>query len=390
MKMVNLKRVSQAVLVCWFLFTISINLAMIHFATNSLLDFGSFIAAGMNLNHGGDPYSSESPLIFEIHFPTVEAGGKLPNLNPPISLVFFQRLETTNHLLLANTWRLTSLVIYLLAVYLLTRENRVSATRLLWIFSLSGFWHTLELGQIYTALLLLIVMVWIAARSNNFTVAGILLGCFIAIKPNFILWVLLLIVAKQWKMSIAALITLLILSLIPICLYGPSVYLQWLEATRVEIPILAMPGNSSFVGLTSRLGYPQIGAFLAAFLVAFTAFVIWADRRRTSKPDINMINGLGIVLSLLASPISWVGYTIFLLPIFLSQAKWSKVLRLAAIILTFPFILSLQLYVISHLNYVIWGWLFGLAIALVLVTLLLQSKFIQVLLQRKIVLSYGS
>jgi hypothetical protein len=78
------------------------------------------------------------------------------------------------------------------------------------------------------------------------------------------------------------------------------------------------------------------------------------------------ISALGIIASLLASPISWTGYTILLLPIFFSLKKWTIPVIVAAAILTIPFQIVLQLFQSSFTNFVIFGWLYGWGILLLL------------------------
>ena len=69
---------------------------------------------------------------------------------------------------------------------------------------------------------------------------------------------------------------------------------------------------------------------------------------------------------LLASPISWTGYTIFLLPIFFSLKKWTVPAIISAAILSIPFAIVLQLFQTSFVNFVIFGWLYGWGILLLL------------------------
>src|SRR5688500_7700475 len=79
------------------------------------------------------------------------------------------------------------------------------------------------------------------------------------------------------------------------------------------------------------------------------------------------VSALGIIASILASPISWVGYTIFLLPIFFSLKKWTYPVMISAVILSIPFGFILKLWQTSFLNFVIFGWFYGWAIFSLLV-----------------------
>ncbi len=74
----------------FILLVISIDLPSLLSAKPELLDFGSFYASGLKLNNGENPYNSDSKYIFDIVFSKVGAGGKMVNLNPPISAMFFR------------------------------------------------------------------------------------------------------------------------------------------------------------------------------------------------------------------------------------------------------------------------------------------------------------
>jgi hypothetical protein len=71
------------------------------------------------------------------------------------------------------------------------------------------------------------------------------------------------------------------------------------------------------------------------------------------------VSALGIMASLLASPISWTGYTMLLLPIFFSLKKWTIPAIVSAAILAIPFAIVLQLFQTSFVNFVLFGWLYG-------------------------------
>jgi hypothetical protein len=125
-----------------------------------------------------------------------------------------------------------------------------------------------------------------------------------------------------------------------------------------------MPGNSSLIGLTSRLGYPEIGIWLALTLLVVTAILLFT-RSRGVRVDEELIHAAGITLSLLASPISWAGYTIFTLPYFLSQKKWSIPIIIAAGILILPFNFNMHFYYnFGRFGFVFWGWWYGIALAI--------------------------
>jgi hypothetical protein len=118
-----------------------------------------------------------------------------PNLNPPISVLFFQPLVALDLLKVLSIWRLLSLFGLGLALLLLWRpaERATLVRQVVWSFSLAGLWSALELGQIYMLLLLIVVGAWRLLRGGWQVPAGILIGLLFAIKPNFAVWAVALI-----------------------------------------------------------------------------------------------------------------------------------------------------------------------------------------------------
>jgi hypothetical protein len=358
---------------------ITINLLMLKGSLDSPLDFGSFAASGINFVQGINPYDPTSPLIFEIYFPVLDAGGRLPNLNPPITLLFFKLITEANIGQAIDIWRGLSFILYIVTVIILVQFYRLPAVYLVWSLSLAGFWHTIELGQIYVPLLTFSVLIWILTGKGRNLEAGIFLGLLISVKPNFLIWVLILFAANNWRMGLSAMVTLILTWSIPLVFWGPDVYVQWLDATGVSSKILAMPGNSSLPGFFSRVNLMSTGIVVSIILFAGTCFFI-IKHRETPLVFNNKktINSIGIIVSLLASPISWAGYTILLLPTLLSRGDWNGLTSVSAIILSIPFPFILLLYKYSELAAVISGFAYTLPLILCLANELrhLSSRYV--------------
>lgn len=346
----------------WLIFAITFNLELIR-SNHELGDFGSFIAAGANTRDGLNPYDTSSPLIFETSFPKFGVGGKQPNLNPPISLLVFQHLADADSKSALEVWRLASFTIFLIAYALLIREYKPRPIQLLWGVALAGLWHTIGLGQVYTILLLLATLAWISYRDGKSMATGIFLGLLISIKPNFALWILILALRREWKLVVTATIVIVVCALLPLTQLPPQVYVQWLEASRVESSVLSMPGNSSLIGLTSRMDLPALGIAIGVILLVFAAFAV--HRLRDGQPDRDTVSAAGIFLSLLISPITWTGYTILALPYFLSQKQWTAATTIAAAILSVPFNFTMYFYYyFGRFNFIFWGWWYGIALTI--------------------------
>ncbi len=332
-----------------------------------LFDFGSFYASGLKAQKGENPYDPNSEYIFEIVFQRVGAGGKMMNLNPPISVILFRPLANFDPFRTIVVWQIVAATFYLSSVFLLGAGYRhnVSLLLLLWSFSLAGFWHTLGLGQVYTFLLLLTSIGWVLHRSGKVILAGISIGLVVAIKPNFAVWLLFLWVWGYRHTVVASSITFLVVSMLPLMTYGVEIYRQWLEASQPAMETLIMPGNNSMVGLTARFGSAEVGIVISLLLVAGLLLLV-RSRKAQEKKSFEEASALGIIASLLASPISWTGYTIMLLPIFFSLKEWSPRSLASAAVLTIPFGFVLRLFQASHFGFVVFGWLYGWAILLLL------------------------
>ena len=354
------------------LYLIFIAILMINFfpfidGQNALMDFGSFYASGLKIRNGENPYDPNSEYIFEINFSRIGAGGKMMNLNPPISVMLFESMSRFNPYRSLIIWQITSAILYTGLIFLLASvyKQNITPTRFIWAFTLAGFWHTLVLGQIYILLLAFTVLGWIFLQRKRYILAGIIIGVVISIKPNFVIWPLFLLASGYYVTFVASILGGLVISLIPVIFYGTRIYAQWLEASALRYETLIMPGNNSILGLTARFQNIDLGIALSAVLVLILLILSkWKISNNVERPE--RISTLGILASILASPISWPGYTILILPVFFSLKKWSKLVTISAAILSIPFAIVLQLHQTSFENFVIFGWLYGWGILLLL------------------------
>ena len=347
----------------FFIVVVMINLLPFVDDRDDLMDFGSFYASGLKARNGENPYDANSEYIFEIDFSRVGAGGKMMNLNPPISVPIFEYLSLFEPHRTLILWQMAAAALYAGVIVLLAFFYRQNMTpiKFMWAFALAGFWHSLVLGQIYILLLVFTVLGWIFLERGKFVLAGIAIGIVIALKPNFLVWSLFLIVGGYYAAALISVITSLIISLLPVFIYGMDIYAQWLDASALSIRTLTMPGNNSILGLTARFQSITLGLAISAIFIL--ALLILARRKvPEDMTQAEYISGLGIIASLLASPISWTGYTILLLPVFFSLKKWTLPVTISAVLLAIPFQIVLQFFQTSFVSYVIFGWFYGWAI----------------------------
>ena len=362
-----LRLLGFALLGVLMVFVVLVNLTPFLDGRGDLMDFGSFYASGVKLARGENPYDSESEYIFEIVFPRVGAGGKMLNLNPPISLLFFRPLAGTDPQRSLKVWQALSALLYIASVMILTRlyREQVTPLRFLWAFLLAGAWHTIVLGQVYAVLLFFAVLGCTWLKQGQSIPAGLAIGLVVALKPNFAVWILFLLAGGYTAASIAAMLTGLLVSAIPVVLYGPRIYSQWLEASALQRETLIMPGNNSLPGLLARFDGVTPGIVISLLLVLALVFLLHR-RASVERQSPEGVSALGILASLLASPIAWTGYTILLLPLFFSLKRWSPAVVFSAALLAIPFQAVLLFFQTSFAAFVLLGWLYGWALLLLL------------------------
>ena len=260
-----------------------------------------------------------------------------------------------------DVWRWVSLAFYLAAVGLLTwaYPRHASGRRIGWALAHVGLLYTLLLGQIYTALLVLVVAAWLLLERRQYAVAGVIIGLIVAIKPTFAVWAGLLFVggftiAGLWAFASAA-----VLSALPAVMFGPGIYAQWLTATGAYASYpLAI--NGSILGFMSRLGLAVLGLPLSVLFLGGVA--IWIRRRR---PDVVTLSGVALTAMLLASPLAWFTNFIWLLPVHF-RGRWTVSLWSAALLLALPELDVWNNSQLSAVHLVVFGAIYPLVLVLIL------------------------
>lgn len=337
---------------------------------HGLWDFGAFIASGRAAASGLDPYGIYPPLTPHVVFPGFEAWN--PNLNPPISAILFQLFDVADPATSLRAWWVISISCHLAAVLLLLRRYSGGLEAVLigiWAFALAGFWDTLYLGQIYTPLVLATVGAWLLLERGRMVQAGILIGLLVSMKPNFLVWPVLLFLAGYWRPVLAAAVTAAVMAAVPLAVFGPQIYLDWLALVASDGERAMFLTNASFAGLASRAGLPLLGMVLSgALLLALAAWAFWR------RPQPMEIGSLALVAALLASPLGWIHYTLFLLPVLLHhwQRPWTWPVAFA---LTIPVPVVLAQFGKPALTQLTIGSIYGWSLVLLLIGLIAQQVF---------------
>lgn len=279
-----------------------------------LRDFGTFFASAKAAAEGLNPYGIY-PLTYHAVIPGYEGWNE--NLNPPISALLFQPFTLLDPDTSFRVWRGISLATYLAAVGLLLWRYARGFEAILLLplcLGLAGVWDTLLLGQIYTPLVLCAVSAWLLLERDRFIWAGLLIGILIAMKPNFLVWPVLLFLSGHHRPALVSGAAAGLISLVPVIVFGPEVYQQWLDVIVPDGDGKAFPTNVSFVGLAARAGVPMFGLYLSiGLLLALAAWAVWR------RPEPMRASEMALLAAVLASPLGWIHYTLFFIPVLLSR-----------------------------------------------------------------------
>ncbi len=347
----------------FFLFSLAVGAKAALEPDRGLLDFGAFYMAGVVQEKGvDDPYAVYPELAEETgaNFGYTDGRGHSPNLNPPISLYAFRPLADLNPADTKVAFQVASAFVFVacaLAMLKAYPEHR-TPQGVLWIASFGGLWYTLWLGQIYMLPFALGLGAWfLIQRGTNPLLAGLLIGLLVAIKPHFAIWPLLLLLAGHPRIGLSAFASAAAVSAVPLVLQGPEIYQQWLEAVQAY-PRIALGFNASLIGEAERLGVPALGYALSVTLVVSACFVMWWSRATAVRAS-----SWGIVVALLAAPITWIGYGLLAMPVLLSR-RWGALEWIAALGMT-------------SLWFVLERGELALAASLVLMFLLARDQFVR-------------
>jgi hypothetical protein len=117
--------------------------------------------------------------------------------------------------------------------------------------------------------------------------------------------------------------------LLPLVIYGPPIYRQWLQAIAND-PHWIAPVNIAIPAYFARAGLHTLGLIVAMLLAGLIAWQLWKN-----KPDIETISGVALCCSILCAPLAWNDYVLFLAPSFVSR-PWGKPSTRAAMLLMIP------------------------------------------------------
>jgi hypothetical protein len=284
-------------------------------------DLDTFVVSGKAASDGVyNPYSIPS-LRYDI---------PLYNRNPPFSLLFFMPLSKYTTDQIFPMLYCISLILIVLSIILLYYfyNLKVPFEHVGVVLASSGLWIALSVGQIYVFLLFAIVLAWIFIKRQRYIYAGILIGFVIAIKPNFVIWAILLFVGGNYILAVASLMSALFFTLLPMPFLGLGAFTGWIEMnfSADKFGGLTLVENGSILGVLNSVGLLWVGYILVVLFFAGSALWVYFKR-----PDIETISRLSLSVSLLANPLAWNMWSIVLFPFYFTPKRnnwfvWSAIL----------------------------------------------------------------
>jgi hypothetical protein len=289
--------------------------------------FGTFWASGWAVRHNLNPYLEYPPLTWKPHAFGKNGPPVLDlNLNPPSMLPLFSLWSRVPPLTGALTLTVISTLLFIGATGILIHRYRPQRRQVWWLLTCSATILTLSLQQIYALLLVLCVAAWLLLESERDIAAGVLLGVLVAIKPNLAVWPLFLAVSGRFKPILPACIATAVLSIIPIVLYGPGVYSEWLRVTGIDSHSI-FPIDVSIAGNFTRLGSRPAGLAVAFLVLVSLIYLVWA-----TKPTLYETTGIALCASILCSPLGWLEFILLLAPLLFAK-RWTPRTTFAAFLL---------------------------------------------------------
>lgn len=308
-----------------------------------LNDYGSFWASGKAANEGLNPYA-----VYPETFRSRSSDTVHPNLNPPASLLLFAPLARLdpNATVTALWWG--GLLVYAGIVVMTLRRHAQPNGLLLgaWALALPALWDGLRLGQVYVLLFAGAALVWYLLEKERPLLAAVAIGCLAAFKPNLLLWPALLFMAGHRRMAVVAGLSFAAVSALPLLVFGPEVYAQWLELLRGDVADRSgFFANATVVAIGVRAGSHLMGGILAVLVLAWA--VLQVRRRKLSAMQASAI---GIGVAILASPVAWMHYLLLLLPALLRR-RWNPGTAAGAVVMVIPTVATFWVFRTLPLSY---------------------------------------
>jgi hypothetical protein len=256
----------------------------------------------------------------------------LPNLNPPFQTLLFLPFGLLSYNVSLYIWSLLSLLCGLISIGLINHYFFNNQKYFLLTFVLLVYfptWITIKFSQFSLILLLLLCVVWLAARRKKDPLAGILLGIMLNLKVFTGIFLFFFAVKKKWNLLAWYLGSFLALNLISLAVFGIDDYVSYINGLR-NVYWQAASWNASTSGFLSRLiggpengaiwdlsrFYPYINYGISFATVIFLGIIFGREDREEDHDRFDVEFSLSVVMMLLLSPLGWMYYfAILIIPL---------------------------------------------------------------------------
>jgi hypothetical protein len=244
-----------------------------------------------------------------------------PNYSPVIALLM-SPLAALTMLQAAALWSVISLLLYGMAVALVTQTTTILRTDALTTALLAASWPAvfvvLRYGQISAlSLACLAAAVWL--HKGGYSLAsGVALG-MLAYKPNLLIApVLILLLARERRLVVGLVLGTALEFALAVAVVGPTAFVRYVEiliglASRPELVQLYSTESHSLRGLVQAVS-TNAGVLVVA-LVAGTMFATWAGWRIWHESDDGRLRWSALTLAMLFSSPHLLTYDLLLLAV---------------------------------------------------------------------------
>jgi hypothetical protein len=300
-------------------------------------DFTIFYYTARMVLDGQSPYG-DLPSTYGVRWEAAHLG----NLNPPHVAWLLSPLGLLSYEYAARLWLLASYLSACTLVWATGLEIGVRWTlrrALVWgapMIANVGFISVAVTGEWTWFLIWPFWLAWRAARRDHWTQAGFWLGVCAGAKLFFLLFMFLLCGLRHAKSAVMMAAVFATTVICPLLVLPTGWLLEWLRMLGV-VAWWWLPMNLSWRGVVARTIMPSrdypaslelpglVGPLTVvggvAVVIGLLAW-LWTARRH-SRVDADQLFSVGVLASLLLSPLGWVYYLPLALPPFLSLA-WTR------------------------------------------------------------------
>jgi hypothetical protein len=289
---------------------------------------GAFLISGRAATLHQNPYAIY-PGIWSVHANPDGTGPLVHdvNLQPPCMLPLFQLLAAVpGHAVSIWLWASAAAFIVGAIALLVTFPGTVGLPLILLLLISEPTLSNQRVGEDFALLFALAAAATCLLHRNRPFAASLCIGALTAAHPNFGLWPLLLVFAGERRIALQSAAAALVLSILPIILYGSSIYPQWIHALAADNHSW-MADDISTTGLLTRAAHPAAG--LAISVGVLCALPLLAAVLRHQPITLGGIAGCAAILF---SPLAWPGYLVAVFP-FLAPRRLDPFALSAAVLL---------------------------------------------------------